>query len=68
MTNIIHIFKNGPWYNTSICTKLHRTAFEKYIKNARTDRYNLVCFIDSHEKQHPAYVDDGNIGGGKAIP
>ena len=41
---------NGPWYNTSICTKLHRTVFEKYITNARSDIYNIICYIDAHEK------------------
>ena len=37
-----------PWYNRSIFTKLHGTVFGKYIINARTDRYNLVCTIDAH--------------------
>ena len=40
----------GPWYNTYICRKLHGTVFEEFIRNARTDRYNLVCYIDAHEK------------------
>ena len=33
----------GSWYNTSICEKLHRTAFEKYVRNALSERYNLMC-------------------------
>ena len=44
---------DGPWYNTSICTKFHGTVFEIYIRNSITDRYNLMCYFDSHEKQHP---------------
>ena len=44
---------DGPWYKTSICTKLHETVFEKCIRNTITDRYNHMCSIDSHEKQHP---------------
>ena len=32
----------GPWYNTSICKKLHGTLFEEYIRNEITDRYNLM--------------------------
>ena len=43
----------GPWYTTSICTKLHRTVFEKYIINARTERYDLMCYIYVYEKQQP---------------
>ena len=40
----------GPWYNTSICKKIHGTVFEEFIRNSRTDRYNLMCSIDAHEK------------------
>ena len=28
----------GPWYNTSICKKLHGNVFEGFIGNERTDR------------------------------
>ena len=40
----------GPWYNMSICKKLQGKVFEGFIINARTDRYNIMCSIDSHEK------------------
>ena len=43
----------GPWYNTYICKKLHGNVFEGFIRNARTDRYNIMCYIDAHEKEHP---------------
>ena len=43
----------GFWYNTSICKKLHGTVLEEYIRNSRTDIYNLMCSINSHEKQQP---------------
>ena len=43
-------------------------CFKIYIRNARTDRYNLMCYIDAHEKQHTSYVDDSISSGGKAIP
>ena len=49
----------GTWYNTSICKKLHGTVFEEYIRNARNDRYNLMCSIDAHVKQQPSSFDDG---------
>ena len=35
----------GPWYNTSICNKLHKKLFEGFIINARTDSYNIRCSI-----------------------
>ena len=44
---------NSPWYNTHIWTKLHGTVLEKYIRNVRSDRYNPMCYIVSHDKQHP---------------
>ena len=40
----------GPWYNTSICKKLHRRVFEVFIINSRTDRYNIMCSIDAYER------------------
>ena len=40
----------GLWYNTYICNKLHGKVFELFIRNARTDRYNIMCSIDAHEK------------------
>ena len=40
----------GPWYNTSICKKLNGKVFEGFIRNARTDRYNIMCSIDAHLK------------------
>ena len=40
----------GPWYNTSICKKLHGKVFEGFIRNARTYRYNIMCSIDAHKK------------------
>ena len=57
----------GLWYNTSICTKLHGTVFEKYIRNTITDRYNMMYSIDAHGKQQPSYVDDGSSGDGNAL-
>ena len=40
----------GPWYNTSIFNKLHdKKVFEGFIIYARTDRYNIMCSIDSYK-------------------
>ena len=48
--------------------KLHGTVFERYIRHARTDKYKLMCYIDSHEKHQPSSIDDGKSGGGSALP
>ena len=44
--------KGSPWYNTSICKKLHGGLFEGFIINARTGRYNIMCFIYAYEREH----------------
>ena len=53
-----------PWYNTSICNKLHGKVFEGFIRNARTDRYNIMCYIYAYEKEHQSSCDDGIRCGG----
>ena len=58
----------GPWYNTSICKKLHGKVFDGFSKNARTDRYNIMCSIDAHEKEHPSSCNDGSSGGVFPLP
>ena len=58
----------GPWYNTSICKKLHGKVFEGIIKNSRTDRYNIMCSIDAHEKDHTSSCDYVSSGGGCPLP
>ena len=42
--------------------------FEKFIINARTERYNIMCSIDAHEKQQSSFIDDGSSGGGNNLP
>ena len=46
----------GPWYSISICKKIHVKVFEEFIRNVRTDRYNLMCSIDAHEKRVHRYM------------
>ena len=59
----------GPWYNTSICKKSQEKMFEGFILNARTDRYNIMRFIDEYEKEHQSSrCDDGSRGGGCPLP
>ena len=40
----------GTWYNTSICKELHGNVLEGFIRNAITERYNIMCSIDAHDK------------------
>ena len=57
-----------PWYNISICTTLYGAVFRKYIRNARTERFIITCYIDAHDKQQPSYVNTSMSGGDKSIP
>ena len=41
-------FETGPWHNKNICSKLYGTTFEVFIKQARIDRYNIMCSLVSH--------------------
>ena len=58
----------GPWYNTSICLKLHGSRFEDFITQARTDRYNLMCSLVAHNKLQLDYKYDEIIIGDRSIP
>ena len=40
----------APWYNIDICSRLHGSLFEDFIKHARTNRYNLMRSLVSHNK------------------
>ena len=40
-----------------------------FIINTITDRYNIICSIDAHEREHQSYIcDDGSSGGGCPLP
>ena len=51
---------------TYIFVKITWKFFEEFIRNTRTDRYNLMCPIDAHEK-NPSVHNYGNSGGGYPI-
>ena len=51
-------FNKGPWYNTSIYLKSHGSIFEDFITHARSDRYNLMCYLVAYDKKLPVYEDD----------
>ena len=57
----------GPWYNTAIYLRLHVSLFEDFITHARTDRYNLMCYLFAYDKIQPAYEDDEISIGYKSI-
>ena len=42
--------------------------FGYFIRNAITDRYNLMCYITAHDRQQHIYVDDASSTVGRAIP
>ena len=58
----------SPQYNTYTCKKLHVNVFDGFIRNARTDRYNIMCYVYAHEKNNPSEHDDGNSCGGYPLP
>ena len=58
----------GSLYNTYICKKLYGKMFEEFIRNARIDRYNLICSIGAHEYKNQSLHDDEISSGGYPIP
>ena len=57
-----------PWYNTSICSKLHGSRFEYFITQARTDQYNLMCYLVAHDRLQLDYIDNEISIGDREIP
>ena len=57
-----------PWYNTYICSRLHGSLFEDFITHARTDRYNLMCYLVAHDKKLLDYEEDEISIGDRLIP
>ena len=39
-----------------------------FLRNDITYRYNLICSINTHDRQQPTYVDDESSSGGIVIP
>ena len=58
----------GPWYNTSICSKLHGSRFGDFITKARTDRYNCMCYLVSHYILQLDYKDNESSIRDRSIP
>ena len=54
-------FDKGPWHNKNICSKLYGTTFEGFIKQARTDRYNIMCSLVANDRLQDNYQDDESV-------
>ena len=61
-------FEKGPWHNKNICSKLYGTTFEVFIKQARTDRYNIMCSLVAHDRLQDNEQDDEISLGDRVIP
>ena len=66
--NHLYWSNKGPWYNKNICSKFHGIKFEGFIKQARTDQYNLMCYLVAHDRLEPYYTADESIIGDREIP
>ena len=40
---------------------------DDFIRNGKTERFNIMCSITAHDKIQPTYVDYSNSVGGRAI-
>ena len=58
----------GPWYNKSNCSKLHGSRFDDFITQARTDRYNIMCYLVAHDRLQLDYKYDESSIGDRVIP
>ena len=67
-TNHQDWLNKGTWYNISICSKLHGSMFEDFITQARTDRYNLMCYLVAHDRLQLDYKYYESIIGDREIP
>ena len=67
-TNHLDWLNKGPWYNINICSKLYGIKFEDFITQARTDQYNIMCYLVAHDRLKPYYKDNESSIGDRAIP
>ena len=58
----------GPWYNIPIYLKLRGSMLDDFKTHARTDMYNLMCYLVAQDKTQPAYEDDGSSIEDSSIP
>ena len=58
LKNLLYWLNKGPWYNISICSKLHGSRFEDFITQTRTDQYNIMCSLVAKDRLQLDYKDD----------
>ena len=66
--NHLDWLNKGPWYKKNICSKLHGIKFEDFITQARTDQYNIMCYLVAHDRLQTDYKDDEISIGDRVIP
>ena len=62
------MLNEGPWYNRNICSKINGSRFEDFITQARTDQYNIICYLVAPDRLQPDYEDDESSIGDRSIP
>ena len=67
-SNNLDWLNKGTWYNKNICYKLHGIKSEDFIIQARTDQYNLMCYLVAHDRFEPDYKYDERSIRDRAIP
>ena len=67
-TNHQYLLRKCPWLNRSICSKLHGSTFEDFITQERTDLYNLICSLFSHDRLQLDNKDYESSIGDREIP
>ena len=60
--------KNDPFYNTTICSRLHSLLFEDYVTTFIRDQYNTIFTIEDHEREHKFLSDEASSGGDRPLP
>ena len=65
--NHLDLLNKGPWYNKNICSKLHGIKFGNFFTQARTDQYNIMCSLVTHDRLEPDYKYDESSIGDRAI-
>ena len=67
-SNNLGWFDTGPWHKKYICSKLYGTTFEGFIKQDRTDRYNIMCSLVAHDRMQDNEPDDESSIDDRVIP
>ena len=50
-----------------IHSQLNGYLFEDYVTATKCDRYDLICSIDAHERDHKYVNDEASSGGVRPV-